>query len=409
MPGNLRPLGLKMIKLNPLYFPSSKSLVVLGRNKLNGTDGIMPLLLELAIKEKKQLLFFVSNYPHAYKAIMDNIVFRDILFKYGYLYLLGGLNSIKFVRYIIGIVQLFFIFLHGIAGGKIIHYGEMNNFPFRLLRIAYGKKVFLIENNTNETFYSEAHQEITRIITGRIMNKKTRNYLFNSTCKDDRIIYRKSTMQKYEKESKYNFYFYGRSRSRPIWLDYLMNNREKYFNKYHADIGDKKFIVIIGTSYDIFYNKIPEVFFKMLDVFEKDFSDQYFLYKPHPLIDNERILSEYRKRNLNFEVTYLHPNLLAMQAIAFVGNSFSNIMTDSSLLNVPTIEFANYVDELLEITGGTSISVPNKFVDYFIMKDQNLFRDALKKVVENSPHIVFDLNKVRVDESSASEVLKLLA
>ena len=398
-----------MIKLNPLYFPSSKSLVVFGRNKLNGTDGIMPLLLELAIKEKKQLLFFVANYPYAYKAIMDNVVFRDILFKYGSLNLLGGLNSIRLLKYIIWIVQLFFIFLHGIAGGKIIHYGEMNNFPFMLLRIAYRKKVFLIENNTNETFYSEAHLEITRIITGRVRNKKSRNYLFNSACKDDRIIYRKSTMLKYEQGSKYKFYFYGRSRSRPIWLNYLFNNREEYFNKYHPNIGDKKFIVIIGTAYDLFYNQIPEVFFKMLDVFEKDFSDQYFLYKPHPLINNERIVSEYRKRNLNFEVTYLHPNLLAMQAIAFVGNNFSNMMTDSSLLNIPTIEFANYIDELLEITGGSSISASNKFVDYFIMKDQNLFRDALKKVVENSGNLVFEPKKAEVDESSARDVLNLLA
>ena len=115
-----------MIKKNPIYLPTSKSIVVFGRNKLNGTDAIMPLLLELASKGKIKIIFCVSNYKHAYKAIEDNVVFRDILNQYGSLNLLGGFSSFRIQKYITWALQLMLIFMHGIAGGKVIHYGEMN-------------------------------------------------------------------------------------------------------------------------------------------------------------------------------------------------------------------------------------------------------------------------------------------
>ena len=67
-----------MIKLNPLFFPSSKSIVVFGRNKLNGTDAIMPLLLELAEKKNKKIIFCVANFNLAYKSIKKNVLFNDI-------------------------------------------------------------------------------------------------------------------------------------------------------------------------------------------------------------------------------------------------------------------------------------------------------------------------------------------
>ncbi len=397
-----------MKNINTLFKPSSKSLIVMGRNKLNGTDGIMPLLLELAVKKDLRIIFCVAEYNLTYKAIQDNILFRDILLKYGSLNLLGGFSKYQPIRYITWLFQLFFIFMQGMAGGRIIHYGQLNNFPFNLLRISYGKNVFLSENNTNETFYGQAMEDIRKICLGKVKKNK-KGYLFDDNCKDDRIIFRKSTMKKYKESSHYKFYFYGRSRSRPTWLDYLSKNKHKYFEKYHPNFKDKKCIVIIGTWYDgCFYNNVPVVFEKMLDVFKESFNEEYFLFKPHPLTNIPYIKKEIEKRNLKCEITYLHPNILAMQAKVFVGNNFSNMMTDGFLLNVPTIEFSNYIDELMQITGGSSSS--SKYVDHFIDNDSNQFKNIMSDVMIsalNDSHI--DLEEIKADEPSSIDVLNLIA
>jgi hypothetical protein len=398
-----------MKNINPFFIPSSKSLIVFGKNKLNGTDGIMPLLLELAIKKDLKIIYCVAEYGLTYKAIQDNVLFRDIIYKYGSLNLLGGFSKYRTIRYITWLFQLFFIFVQGIAGGRIIHYGAMNNFPFNLLRISYGKKVFLSENNTNETFYRQTMQEIDRICNKSKVQKNQKNYLFDESCIDDRIIFRKSTMKKFNKDNGYRFYFYGRSRSRSIWLNYLSENKHKYFEKYHPNIRDKKYIVIIGTWYDgCLYNNVPKVFEKMLDVFKENFNEEYFLFKPHPLTNISYVKKEIEKRKLKCEITYLHPNLLAMQAKAFVGNNFSNMMTDGFLQNIPTIEFSNYIDELKKMTCGSSAS--SKYVNHFIDNDSTQFKSIMGDVIIsalNDSHV--NLEKIKIDEPSSVGVLNLIA
>lgn len=380
----------------------------MGRNKLNGTDGIMPLLLELAIKRNSQILFCVSEYNLTYKAIQDNILFRDILFKHGSLNLLGGFSKNRLSRYVTWMFQLFFIFAQGVAGANFIHYGQLNRFPFSLLRIAFGKNIFLVENNTNETFYGSAMENVRKVCLGKVKKNK-KSYLFDDDCKDDRIIFRKSTMEKYKKSSCYKFYFYGRSRSRPVWLDYLSQNKSKYFEKYHPDFKDHKCIIIIGTWYDgCFYNNIPKVFEKMLDVFKDNFSEEYFLFKPHPLTNNKYIKEQMDKRGLKYEITYLHPNLLAMHAKVFIGNNFSNMMTDGFLFNIPTIEFSNYIDELLQITKGGSSS--NKYVSYFINNNETQFNSVLSRVILEEYKDNSTKHELKaINEPSADDVLNLLS
>jgi len=293
-----------MIKLNPLYFPSSTSLVVFGRNKLNGTDAIIPLLLELAVKKNKKIIFCVADANLTYKALKENVLINDILNEYGSLNLLGGVSKFRLVRYLKWIFQLSLISFHGFVGGKFLHYGELNKFPFRLLRVVFRKRVFLLENNTNETYYGKALEEIGRIKIGKVKKFK-KSYLFDENCLDDRIIYRKNTLEQYDATSKYNFYYFGRSRSRSFWLDYLSKNKLKYFEKYHPNVKDKKYIVIIGTWYHgSFYNNVSGVFEKMLDSFKKNFEDEYFLFKPHPLTDISYVTKEFDKRNLKYEISY---------------------------------------------------------------------------------------------------------
>ena len=153
----------------------------------------------------------------------------------------------------------------------------------------------------------------------------------------------------------------------------------------------------------------PEVFYKMLDIFENDFSNEHFLYKPHPLVDTGFVEAEIRKRNLNLQITYLHPNILAMKAKVFVGNNFSNMMTDAYLLDIPTIEFANYTSKMLAVTEGSSMSKSNNYVNYFINNDPHRFREILDQILKNSSKFEIDLSKVKHDQPSAKEVLNLLS
>jgi hypothetical protein len=394
-----------MIKLNPLFFPSSKSIVVFGRNKLNGTDAIMPLLLELAEIKNKKIIFCVSNHNFAYKPIHENVVFRDILIKHGSLNLLGGFSKFQLLRYFKWMLQLSLIFMHGFFGGKLIHYGEINKFPFSLLRISFQKRVILMDNNTNETFYETALDKIKEVYKNQKLIKK-KLYLFNSECHDKRVIFKKSIMKKYKINNDYKFYFFGRTRSRSFWLEYLSANKDYYFDKYHPEIKSEKYIVIVGSGYyGNYYANIESAFIKMLDILKVHFCDYHFFYKPHPLTPIEFVIEQFQSRELNYSITYLHPNILVTRAHAFVSNAFSNLLIDAYLFGIPTIEFSNYTDWCLEITNGNSTST--KYVDYFIDNDPKKFVKTLNNVIVNSKKTEVNLTSFSIDEKGSEKVLNL--
>jgi len=389
--------------LSNLLPPSSKSIIVFGRNKLNGTDGIMPLLQELTQKNNSKLIFCVANYKSAYKAILTNQIFKDIILNNGSLNLLGGNSNIRAIRYFFWFIQLSLISLHGIFKAKFIHYGELNSFPFKVIRIFFRNRIYLIENNTNETYYGKALDQITEICLGKIRKSKP-NYLFDLSCQDKRIIFRESTLKKIQKYKSISYFYYGRSRSRSSWLNYLMDNKEKYLANNHPGFIKNKFIVVIGTWYGgCFYNEIQDAFQAMLDVFQENFSDEFFLYKPHPLTDLNYVNNEFKKRFLNYEITSLHPNLLSTEAKLFIGNTFSNVMTDAYLLGIPTIEFSKYIKQLYEITNGHSYST--KFVTEYINFDKKKLSLVLMNYSKKNIQSL-DITKYSYDNPEANLLIE---
>ena len=398
-----------MIRINKLFKPSSKSLVVMGKRRLNATDSLIPLLLELAVKYELKIIFCVEEYYVTYRSIRNNAIINDIINNNGTLVLLGGRSKFLIVRYMNWLFHVFFISLHGLAKGRIFHYGTLNTFPFTLLRMFFSSRIFLIENNTNETDYRTSVLKYKSSYSDKKITRREGGYLFDKDCKDPRIIYRSSTIKNYIPNNDYDFYYYGRSRSRPLWIDYISNNADKYFEKYHPTINKSSFIVIVGTIYNDTADHLDlrGAFLKTLDSIQRNYKDQIFLFKPHPLTDIDFVINEFDKRNIRLEITKLHSHILATRAIAFVANGFSNVLTDAHLLGIPTVEFSIYSSKLLKITNNTSVS--ENFVDYFIHNNSDKFIQIMNNLIYNSTPAVVNFQKNKIEVPSADKVLKDIA
>ena len=78
-------------------------------------------------------------------------------------------------------------------------------------------------------------------------------------------------------------------------------------------------------------------------------------------------------------MTHLHPSVLATRARLVVANYYSTTLADVFNLNVPTVEYTDYSDRALAVTGGGSMRP--EFVTHFINDDRARFRAALTEIM----------------------------
>ena len=106
--------------------------------------------------------------------------------------------------------------------------------------------------------------------------------------------------------------------------------------------------------------------------------DYKVLLKPHVYTDVEYVKEMLSKYSNKFEITYLHPTLLAIRSNIFICINYSSTMADGHSFGVTTIEYSKYIPEELIATENRSAGYP--FVDYFIQNDIALLRKVVSSV-----------------------------
>ena len=362
--------------------------IVFVKNKLISLDTIIPVLLEL--KESYNISSTIIVFDRlAHEGIKSNVVIRDVVKYIGSeLYISRGVNN-RIIRKVVIFSSLFMLMIKAVFGYKIIHFGILDIFPFKYIFSSFKRNVYFSQHDSFLHTYDKY------------------DYLFSKSSKKDtpnligdNIIVFNDGMEGLDQISKdKNIYFFGETRTRKIWIDYAKRNENYYFSKYHGGLDySKGFVVFILSTFGEL-KSIKNYKSGMLDLFHNTIEvlssfDVQILLKPHVFTDMDIVCNAIKDKE-NMNITYLHPTILSLNSKLFISNLYSTTLADAHSLNVPTIEYSNYSDLLLETSNNKSIGY--QYVDYFINDNKKLLTETIKNTLSKAKNKSF--NGVSGDDS----------
>ena len=362
--------------------------IVFVKNKLISLDTIIPVLLEL--KESYNISSTIIVFDRlAHEGIKSNVVIRDVVKYIGSeLYISRGVNN-RIIRKVVIFSSLFMLMIKAVFGYKIIHFGILDIFPFKYIFSSFKRNVYFSQHDSFLHTYDKY------------------DYLFSKSSKKDtpnligdNIIVFNDGMEGLDQISKdKNIYFFGETRTRKIWIDYAKRNENYYFSKYHGGLDySKGFVVFILSTFGEL-KSIKNYKSGMLDLFHNTIEvlssfDVQILLKPHVFTDMDIVCNAIKDKE-NMNITYLHPTILSLNSKLFISNYYSTTLADAHSLNVPTIEYSNYSDLLLEASNNKSIGY--QYVDYFINDNKKLLTETIKNTLSKAKNKSF--NGVSGDDS----------
>ena len=166
------------------------------------------------------------------------------------------------------------------------------------------------------------------------------------------------------------------------WINYISQVQEKYLHKYHPIIETNDVVV---TFFSTYLGNLPllkdststcDLFVDVIDVFEKHFPDVILMIKPHAITDVDLLEDMLRKKNVKYQITYLHPTVLIQRSSLIIANYVTNLFADSKITGTPVVEYTDQDKDILKFTDGESLS--KEYVDRFIgNKDKDELVDAI--------------------------------
>ncbi len=344
---------------------SSNRLIVFVKNKLITLDTILPILLEIKVKHNVSSDVVVFD-QLAHDAINKNIVIKDILNFVGKeIFITKGEKTTILRRFYI-LTNLFKLSLKMISGAKIVHFGHLNIWPLKVFAILFNKNVFQMQGNA----YDFKHGMFSTVI-----KKETLLYpvgfniiIFSKNIEDTGFSHVKNNRK---------VYYFGETRTRSFWVDYIDSKSNFYFEKYHKDVDISKGVIvfILGTIDALEYKK--NLFHDTIEALKLLNPETPILLKPHAYTEVDTVINAISGYN-NFHITYLHPSVLCTVSKAFISNNFSNTLADAHSYGIPTIEYSNYDKDKIKKTKG--YSVENKFVTYFVNNNKSKFYKIIKSI-----------------------------
>ncbi len=199
-------------------------------------------------------------------------------------------------------------------------------------------------------------------------------------------------------------FVFGPTRIRKPWLDFVRSRADAYFAEDFRQAGvpdsDEILAVMLGVFHPLAYLREPMTMRRrlteLLQVLVRHGGGRPIFLKPHVVTDLavlKEILSEIPHGN--FVISYLHPMVLAQRARLFACNYYSTTVGDAAMLGVPTIEYTDYTDSALALTGGGSMRP--QFIHHFINGDKTALDTTVREILAGPRPL---LSKGREDDSS---------
>ena len=339
-------------------------IVVFPNKKLVSIDSILPVLLELKIQYQtnSKTVFFDKK---TYMQVHNNVVLRDVLIY------VGGFTYIN-KRMPLSLLKLLYIYIIGFLKVKYIHFGVLSDgILFKLWKV-HSKNVFFSQSDS----YRHNHLYYRKKLNGKDYISNIKSFYGNLIAFND-LMPQLSIVS----DSTRVFHF-GESRTRSEWINFTRKKSEFYFNKYHANLrfNDNFIVFILGPMCEVIWLKNKDSYEKLfretMKILRDSFSNTKVLLKPHATTNLDIVNSELEKKG-QFELTYLHPSVLAHHANCFICNLYSTTMADAYNLGAKTIEYTDYNEKLLSHTNDKSVSY--QYIDYFVNRDQSRLVHALEE------------------------------
>ena len=292
-------------------------------------------------------------------------------------------------------VFIYYMFMSIIGKAVFIHFKALNKWPLKFFAICFPYKTIFSESSA--VGYAPMEKRVSEMI-------KKRKYVDNFPMGNNILSFSKSWEVLEDPRTKNrNTIFVHTPFNRKFWVDYVISNQEKYFNKIFnkSNIEPSDHII----SYMLCWmgpnnqtrmpNLYPELFDETLSILEQTCPNQ----------DSFNILLKIIKKHpkLKVIIMHLHPMVLACRTKFFIANTYTTTFAVAKFNNIPCIEYTDYKETILKETNNGSIR-PD-IVTYFINRDAKKLKSVIKTIMQR-PNIKIKAGNIKPIPSNFLKIFR---
>ena len=356
-------------------------IIVFLKNKLISCDTIVPLLHEIQQRRQHKVYFIVPS-VQTEDYIKKNIVLYDLMSSMGRISVISKGNILT--KFIFLIKLIYISSTCFIKKGYVFYFGKIGGVIEKIMKINEDRMFMIEPDNFGFTDFSR-RAETAGGLTVHQSNDKQKDF----DGKNVLIFSEHFKANDYNIKNKNVFYF-GNTRNRESWINYIEKESHKYLNSFFSQVNLTPTLSIVYIL--SYFGDIPCIDTKdtMLNLFKdtlkilvQEANGVPILIKPHMNTELEVVKKEILKYpKAKIILTDLHPAVLSVTALFFIGNYYSTIFGDATTWNVPTIEFTSYKSVVLKETNKGSIRP--EFVTHFINNNPAMLKEIVGALVRSS-------------------------
>lgn len=354
------------------------------KNKIISTDAIVPLLLDVRRQGCERPMAFYLQSSKTEQVLRDNAVLWAALQRLGKVQLAvaADRSPLGYLRHrlwaIFWLLGLSWSLLTGQA--KIIHFGQLYHSPYRFLLHLRPNAVLLVD--AAFASFSTMQKAFAKL-------KEDRQNGFDLTEAPVVMAFSaESDIYKGAKGKGKRVFLGGPPHLLRGWIDYVDGQADHFLGDRLA--GQEIIAVILGYFGPLDFMRDPDsvtrLFEETLDILIAEAGGRPIVIKPHVISDMAVVNAALARRpGANISITNLHPSVLATRARFFIANYYSTVLSTVGALGGLTVEYTDYSDHALELSGGQSMRPDS--VTHFIQRDAKrlvaVMRDMLAQPRRN--------------------------
>lgn len=356
-------------------------IIVFLKNKLISCDTIVPLLHEIQERRKHKVYFIVPSLQTE-DYIKKNIVLYDLMSSMGCISTISKGNIFNKLMFLIKLIHLSFSCF--LKKGHVFYFGKIGSIIGKIM-IINERRMFLAEPDNFGFSDLTRRAQTAGGLTRHIYKEKHRDF----EGKNLLIFSEHFEINDWNIKNKNVFYF-GNTRNRESWANYIKKVSHKYLNSFFSqeNLTPTLSIIYIMT----YIGDIPcidtkdtmlHLFKDTLKILVQEANGVPILIKPHMTTDLKIVKKEILKYpEAKIILTDLHPAVLSVTAMFFIGNYYSTVFGDAIVWNVPTIEFTSYKSSVLKETNQGSVRP--EFVTHFINNNPTMLKETVSLLISRS-------------------------
>ena len=356
-------------------------IIVFLKNKLISCDTIVPLLYEIQQRQKHKVYFIVPS-VQTEDYIKKNIVLYDLMLSMGRISTISKGNILT--KFLSSIKLIYISFSCFLKKGHVFYFGKIGGIIEKIVRINE-RRMFMTEPD-NFGFSDLTRKAET---AGGLMKHSTNHKQEDFNGKYLLMFSKHFKINDYNIENKDVFYF-GNTRNRKSWINYIEKVSHRYLNSLFSQENltpTLSIVYIMGYFGDLpcidTKDTMLLLFKDTLKILVQEANGIPILIKPHMITDLEIIKKEILKYpEAKIILTDLHPAVLSVTAMFFIGNYYSTVFGDAIIWNIPTIEFTSYKSAVLKETNQESMRP--EFVTHFINNNPAMLKETVRSLVSSS-------------------------